>query len=149
MRSRNSDVYRLSFGMIDQTLSLPCPIISGQFFSMKHERQIFFLPRMLCGPYKVRRGCPAYAIKSTFRAISWNQKPDLLKRKIQGKVDSSKEFSAEFRGCVFSTRNAPGCNPLQENNMNLSLKQLEQNARSPATTTWWARMWLTLITRRS
>ena len=39
-----------------------------------------------------RRGYPAYAIKSTFRAISWNQRLDLLKRKIQGKKDFCEVF---------------------------------------------------------
>ena len=123
MLSRNSNVHCLSFGMIDQTLSLPCLIISCKIFSIKYERQDFSC-QGCCGPDKVRRDYPAYVIKSTFLAISWNQKPDLLKRKTQGKEDSSKEISAKFSRCVFSTRNTPGCNILQEH-MNLSLTQLK------------------------
>jgi len=74
-----------------------------------------------------RRGYPAHAIRSTFRAVSWNQRPDLLKSKTQGKKESNDQFFAEFRGCVFSTRNAPGCNQLREH-MNLSLEPLKMSS---------------------
>ena len=74
-----------------------------------------------------RRGYPAYAIKSTFRAISWNQRLDLLKRKIQGKKDFCEVFFAKFSGCVFWTRDAPGVDQLREH-MNLPLVLLKMNS---------------------
>jgi hypothetical protein len=68
------------------------------------------------------RGYPVKAINATFSSINWNQRQKILGLKVpaEGSTDA---FFAEYRGCVFSNRNAPGTDQLR-GSMNLSLKEL-------------------------
>ena len=68
------------------------------------------------------RGYPVKAIDSTFRSINWNQRQKMLESKMlaRGKNDA---FCAQYSGCVFSNRNAPGTDQLR-GSINLSLKEL-------------------------
>jgi len=66
------------------------------------------------------RGYPSKAIDSTFRTINWNQPSKMLEPK-KRMVDD--RFFAQYRGCVFSNRNAPGTDTLQ-GTTNLSLDEL-------------------------
>ena len=55
-------------------------------------------------------GYPSKAIDSTFRTINWNQRSKMLEPKKRVADDT---FFAQYRGCVFSNRNAPGSAELQ------------------------------------
>ena len=63
------------------------------------------------------RGYPSKAIDSTFRTVNWNQRSKMLEPK---KRVADDKFFAQYRGCVFSNRNAPGSAELRAE-MDLSL----------------------------
>lgn len=72
------------------------------------------------------RGYPVKAIDSSFREINWLQRRKLLELKA---IKSGNEaFFAQYRGCVFSNRNAPGTNQLRRR-VDLSLDELRQQGR--------------------
>ena len=72
------------------------------------------------------RGYPVKAIDSSFREINWLQRRKLLELK---PIKSGNEaFFAQYRGCVFSNRNAPGTNQLRRR-VDLSLDELRQQGR--------------------
>ena len=68
------------------------------------------------------RGYPSKAIDSTFRTINWNQRSKMLEPK---KRVADDKFFAQYRGCVFSNRNAPGSAELRME-MDLSLEELRE-----------------------
>jgi hypothetical protein len=51
------------------------------------------------------RGYPSKLIDSTFHTINWNQRSKMLEPKKRVAED---RFFAQYRGCVFSNRNAQG-----------------------------------------
>lgn len=68
------------------------------------------------------RGYPARAIDSCFRSFNWNQRRNMLTPKPKKRAcDDS--FFEQYRGCVFSSRNAPGVDQLR-GSINLSLEEL-------------------------
>lgn len=67
------------------------------------------------------RGYPVKAIDSSFREISWNQRRIMLEPKTAKTGNDA--FFAEYSGCVFSHRNAPGSDQLRRS-VNLSLCEL-------------------------
>lgn len=68
------------------------------------------------------RGYPVKAIDSAFCSINWNQRRKMLEPKTRsGGNDDA--FFAQYRGCVFSNRNAPGTVQLR-GNISLSLNEL-------------------------
>ena len=69
------------------------------------------------------RGYPVKAIDSSFRKVNWNQRRSLLAPKTKTEQDDS--FFHEYRGCVFSNRNAPGTDQLR-GSINLSLEELRE-----------------------
>ena len=71
-----------------------------------------------------RRGYPASAISSTFQKVSWNQRQQILNPKAECENEI---FFATYRGCVFSTRNAPGSDQLK-GSLDLSLKALQEDS---------------------
>ena len=71
-----------------------------------------------------RRGYPAAAISSTFRKVSWSQRQHVLNPKMKSENEI---FFATYRGCVFSTRNAPGSDQLK-GTLDLSLKALQEDS---------------------
>jgi len=71
------------------------------------------------------RGYPAKAIDACFREINWNQRRKMLEPKKKDGQDENTFFS-QYRGCVFSTRNAPGIAALRQE-MDLSLDGLRYN----------------------
>ena len=70
------------------------------------------------------RGYPSKAIRvdSTFFTINWNQRSKMLEPK---KRVTNDKFFAQYRGCVFSNRNAPGSAELRVE-MDLSLEELRK-----------------------
>jgi hypothetical protein len=72
------------------------------------------------------RGFPAAAkaIDACFREIDWNQRRKMLEPRNKT-VQDDKGFFCQYRGCVFSTRNAPGTDALRHS-INLSLDGLRQ-----------------------
>mmetsp|Transcript_40948 Transcript_40948/g.85450 ORF Transcript_40948/g.85450 Transcript_40948/m.85450 type:complete len:573 (-) Transcript_40948:730-2448(-) len=71
------------------------------------------------------RGYPSKAIDSTFRTINWNQRSKMLEPK---KRVADDKFFAQYRGCVFSNRNAPGSAELRME-MDLSLEELREQGQ--------------------
>jgi hypothetical protein len=71
------------------------------------------------------RGYPSKAIDSTFRSINWNQRSKMLEPKRYVMDD---KFFTQYRGCVFSSRNAPGTTELRRK-MDLSLKELREQGQ--------------------
>jgi hypothetical protein len=71
------------------------------------------------------RGYPTNAIDSSFHEVNWNQRRTLLEPKVKAKRAGADAFFLEYRGCVFSNRNAPGNNELRRD-LNLSLEELRQ-----------------------
>ena len=71
------------------------------------------------------RGYPTRAIDSTFRTINWNQRSKMLEPK---KRVADDKFFAQYRGCVFSNRNAPGSAELRVE-MDLSLEELREQGQ--------------------
>ena len=71
------------------------------------------------------RGYPAKAINACFREINWNQRQKMLEPK--KKKDTQDTFFTKYRGCVFSSRNAPGINALRQE-LNLSLDDLRRDS---------------------
>ena len=69
------------------------------------------------------RGYPAKAIDACFREINWNQRSKMLEPKKKAVQDT---FFSQYRGCVFSTRNAPGIDALRQG-MDLSLDGLRHH----------------------
>ena len=69
------------------------------------------------------RGYPVRAIDSCFKEINWNQREQMLKPREHQDKD---EFFSQYRGCVFSNRNAPGSFELKQG-INLSLKDLQEH----------------------
>ena len=70
------------------------------------------------------RGYPAHAIDSCFRSFNWNQRRDMLTPKLKTRSGNDSFFD-QYRGCVFSCRNAPGVDQLR-GSINLSLEGLRQ-----------------------
>jgi hypothetical protein len=68
------------------------------------------------------RGYPSKAIDSTFLTVNWNQRSKMLEPK---KRVADDRFFAQYRGCVFSNRNAPGRAELRAE-MDLSLEELRE-----------------------
>ncbi len=62
---------------------------------------------------------------STFRTIIWNQRSKMLEPK---KLVADYRFFAQYRGCVFSNRNAPRSAELRVE-MDLSLEELQEQGR--------------------
>ena len=58
------------------------------------------------------RGYPARAIDSCFRGFNWNQRRSMLAPKLR-KLSDDDSFFDQYRGCVFSSRNAPGVDQLR------------------------------------
>jgi hypothetical protein len=71
------------------------------------------------------RGYPSKAIDATFRKVNWNQRSKMLEPK---KRVADDKFFAQYRGCVFSNRNAPGSAELRAE-MDLSLKELREQGQ--------------------
>ena len=71
------------------------------------------------------RGYPSKAVDSSFREVNWNQRSTLLEPKGKAKRAGDDAFFLEYRGCVFSNRNAPGTDALRRD-INLSLEELRQ-----------------------
>jgi hypothetical protein len=71
------------------------------------------------------RGYPSKAIDSTFRTVNWNQRSKMLEPK---KRVADDKFFAQYRGCVFSSRNAPGSAELRTE-MDLSLEELRKQGQ--------------------
>ena len=71
------------------------------------------------------RGYPAKAINACFREINWNQRQKMLEPKKRKDVQDT--FFTKYRGCVFSSRNAPGINALRQE-LNLSLDDLRRDS---------------------
>ena len=71
------------------------------------------------------RGYPSKAIDSTFRTVNWNQRSKMLEPK---KRVADDKFFAQYRGCVFSNRNAPGSAELRAE-MDLSLEELREQGQ--------------------
>ncbi len=71
------------------------------------------------------RGFPSKAIDSTIRTINWNQRSTML---VPKKRVADDRFFAQYRGCVFSNRNAPIIAELRSLRveMDLSLKELQE-----------------------
>ena len=71
------------------------------------------------------RGYPSKAIDATFRTINWNQRSKMLEPKKRAADD---HFFGQYRGCVFSTRHAPGSAELRTE-MDLSLEELREQGQ--------------------
>jgi hypothetical protein len=71
------------------------------------------------------RGYPTRAIDSTFRTVNWNQRSKMLEPRKRAADD---KLFAQYRGCVFSNRNAPGSAELQAE-MDLSLEELREQGQ--------------------
>ncbi len=71
------------------------------------------------------RGYPSKAIDSTFRTINGNQRSKML---VPKKRVADHRFFAQYRGCVFSNRNASGSAELRVE-MDLSLEELLEQGR--------------------
>jgi hypothetical protein len=72
-----------------------------------------------------KRGYPSKAIDSTFRTVNWNQRSKML---VPKKRVADDQFFAQYRGCVFSNRNAPGSAELRTE-MDLSLEELQEQGQ--------------------
>jgi hypothetical protein len=68
------------------------------------------------------KGYPVKAIDSAFKEINWNQREQMLKPRERQEKDM---FFSQYKGCVFSNRNAPGSAQLHKG-INLSLKDLQE-----------------------
>jgi hypothetical protein len=71
------------------------------------------------------RGYPSKAIDSMFRTVNWNQRSKMLELK---KRVADDKFFAQYRGCVFSNRNAPGSVELRMET-DLSLEELREQGQ--------------------
>ena len=71
------------------------------------------------------RGYPSKAIDPTFRTVNWDQRSKMLEPK---KRVADDKFFAQYRGCVFSNRNAPGSAELRVE-MDLSLEELREQGQ--------------------
>ena len=69
------------------------------------------------------RGYPVKAIDASFSSVNWSQRRKMLEPKTQIKACDD-AFFAEYRGCVFSNRNAPGTDLLR-GSVDLSLQGLQ------------------------
>ena len=67
------------------------------------------------------RGYPIQAIDSSFHKVNWNQRRKMLEPAMR--IEPNDSLFLEYRGCVFSNRNAPGTDELR-GNINLSLEEL-------------------------
>ena len=72
------------------------------------------------------RGYPARAIDSCFRGFNWNQRRSMLAPKLRKRSDDD-SFCDQYRGCVFSSRNAPGVDQLR-GGISLSLETLQHES---------------------
>jgi hypothetical protein len=74
------------------------------------------------------RGYPAKAIDACFHNVNWNQRRKTLERTVEPAttVKDDDEFFVQYRGCVFSNRNAPGTDELRQS-IDLSLDELRQH----------------------
>ena len=68
------------------------------------------------------RGYPVRAIDSVFKEINWNQRAKMLQPREHQEKDT---FFSQYKGCVFSNRNAPGSAELHKV-INLSLIDLQE-----------------------
>ena len=83
------------------------------------ESQVNVIPS-----YKLKH-YPSRAIDATFRTINWNQRPKMLEPKKRVADDA---LFAQYRGCVFSNRNAPGSAELGME-LDLSLEELREQGQ--------------------